>query len=72
MKIPSHLQFYVQFTDLEKQWRPAADLKADMPRHYFTLVKRLERHTNQTVPEDPRVAPLTQGVKYMGRKNGIK
>jgi hypothetical protein len=31
MKIPSHLQFYVQFTDQEKQWRPTADLKAERP-----------------------------------------
>jgi hypothetical protein len=66
-KIPSHLQFYVKFTDGEQLWRPAADLKFDMPQHYATLVKRLERHTNQAVPEDPRDGALL-GVKRSGRK----
>jgi hypothetical protein len=70
-KIPAHLQFYVQFTDREKMWRPAADLKADMPRHYATLVKRLERHTNQSVPTDPREA-APHAVKRKGRKNNMK
>ncbi|KAG1673944.1 hypothetical protein FOA52_015699 [Chlamydomonas sp. UWO 241] len=66
-KTPSHLQFYVKFTDGEKLWRPAADLKFDMPKHCATLVKRLERHTNQTVPDDTR-GGLQLGVKRAGRK----
>ncbi|KAG1664303.1 hypothetical protein FOA52_005701 [Chlamydomonas sp. UWO 241] len=66
-KTLSHLQFYVKFTDGEKLWRPAADLKSDTPKHYATLVKRLDRHTNQTVPDVPRGGPQL-GVKRAGRK----